>query len=354
MADTDSEPEHGSFEGSPLPQTPTRDAHPEPHPHHKDGDVSTPHSSLLPSPSMSLYSVGMSPLSPLRRQFSPPMARSSPSYPQSDLNESENEDISLDSKDVLVQRLNDLAARLSQQHHVKGHNVNVLHAKVDEMENVLYTHGYPLKTKTQSPRTLTWNAEDEGGSDLSWEAGQHPPNPLLSDISSLSSPKRISSSAKTRMENQSDAQAGSAHASKMTVAQAERVIAEAQALHKGLEMVIANLRARQEETEHIHELLITRAERAAQRIIFLEERLQELESERNEGETEMLNLQIQLKAIEVQCLSYVPKDADEDLRESIATWKMEWSALKRRRAQKREQLTGTPGTPTRRRMAHTG
>jgi len=67
----------------------------------------------------------------------------------------------------------------------------------------------------------------------------------------------------------------------------------------------------------------------------------------------MLNLQIQLKAIEVQCLSYVPVDADRELRESIDTWKMEYSALKQKRARNRASLNngtpvmmhGTPATP---------
>lgn len=77
---------------------------------------------------------------------------------------------------------------------------------------------------------------------------------------------------------------------------------------------------------------------------------------------EILNLQFQLKAIEVQCLSYVPKDADQDLRESISAWKTEWSALKRKRARKKDyansaasgspqnhaSLLGSPGTPSRR------
>lgn len=62
----------------------------------------------------------------------------------------------------------------------------------------------------------------------------------------------------------------------------------------------------------------------------------------------MLNLQIQLKAIEVQCLSYVPEDADEDLRESISAWKAEWSSLKKKRARRKaSEDLGTPGTPTR-------
>lgn len=49
---------------------------------------------------------------------------------------------------------------------------------------------------------------------------------------------------------------------------------------------------------------------------------------------EILNLQIQLKAIEVQCLNHVPQDVDPDLLDSIETWKAEWSTLKRRKARK--------------------
>lgn len=80
---------------------------------------------------------------------------------------------------------------------------------------------------------------------------------------------------------------------------------------------------------------------------------------------EILNLQFQLKAIEVQCLSYVPKDADQDLRESISAWKTEWSALKRKRARKKDcadsasgsprnhaSLVGSSGTPSRGPPAH--
>lgn len=123
---------------------------------------------------------------------------------------------------------------------------------------------------------------------------------------------------------------------------------EARDLHKSLEIVISNLRDRQEETEHIHALLITRLERAAQRILHLEEQIKDLESERKEGDREILNLQIQLKAIEVQCLSYVPNDADRELRESIDTWKMEISAHKQRRAKNR--VPSNNSTPPKQRM----
>lgn len=53
---------------------------------------------------------------------------------------------------------------------------------------------------------------------------------------------------------------------------------------------------------------------------------------------EVLNLQIQLKAIEVRCLSYVPRDADPELLDSIETWKAEWSALKRKQSQRKREL----------------
>ncbi|KAH6656770.1 hypothetical protein BKA67DRAFT_553030 [Truncatella angustata] len=37
----------------------------------------------------------------------------------------------------------------------------------------------------------------------------------------------------------------------------------------------------------------------------------------------------------MQCLSYVPKDADPDLLRSIDAWKSEWSALKRNKTRKK-------------------
>ncbi|KAI1153099.1 hypothetical protein F4825DRAFT_416393 [Nemania diffusa] len=352
MADTEgSDDDHGS----PAPQTPPpRRAHPElshPHPHRRDNR------SPPASPSMSLSSLEMSPLSPLRRQFSPPsLAPSSPLYPQSESDQlgpdrGDHESIAQDSRDALVQRLSDLAVRLSRQQHVEDESIDVLHAKVNELESVLSATGHPSKTKTRPPRLPPLSFEDDGQdrSGLSWEP-PHPDNMLLSDVSSLASPTRPSPLAKTKVRRRTDAKAESRSA-KMTVAQAEKVIAEAQGVYKNLEVVISNLRDRQEETEHIHALLISRLERAAQHIIELEEQLRNYESERKESDTELLHLQIQLKAIEVQCLSYVPQDADQELRESIDTWKMEWSALKQRRAKNKEQRFND--TPTRRRAGPT-
>lgn len=61
---------------------------------------------------------------------------------------------------------------------------------------------------------------------------------------------------------------------------------------------------------------------------------------------EVLNLQIQLKAIEVQCLNHGPKDTDPDLLASIDAWKTELSALKRKkRTYKREEDAADSTSP---------
>jgi hypothetical protein len=116
----------------------------------------------------------------------------------------------------------------------------------------LGTSGHSTKTnkkkKARRPRLSALSPRsDQEESDLSWRAP--PPADLqLSDVSSLFSSARPSPLAKTRVDHQSDAKAES-HTDKMTVAQAERVVAEAQNLSKDLELVISNLRDRQEETE---------------------------------------------------------------------------------------------------------
>ncbi|KAI0974880.1 hypothetical protein F4678DRAFT_421135 [Xylaria arbuscula] len=327
-----SDEEHGGRAPyTPPPQWQSRSVLYRPH-RRDDSDVSATHISPPASPSMSPYSLGMSPLSPLRRQFShPTLAPSSPLYPHSDADRrspdgGNYESITRDSRDVLVQRLSDLVARLTQEHHLKDESMHTLHAKVDELEIVLGAPAYSSKS----------GYDGRPESNLSWEP-PHPTNLLPSDIS----PTRSSPSVKASVDHQTKTTAGS-RTSSLTVSQAEQVIAEVQDLHKNLEVVISNLRDRQEETEHIHALLITRLERAAQRIISLEEQLESLQRERKESDTELLNLQIQLKAIEVQCMSYVPQDADQELSESIGAWKMEYSALKQKRARNKERFNGTP------------
>lgn len=296
---------------------------------------------------MSLHSLGMSTFSTMRRQLSAPFARSpsSSSLHLLDAEREEHEEIVRDSKDVLVQRLNDLAAQLSQQDYIKEDSVNGLHAKVDEMERVLSTRSDSSRRRTQRSRPSSIILQSSTSSrDSFW--GPLTPGQIMPSIPNMPLPIMQSSATQTIEESPmpSITMAETTNKSRTSPALANRVVKEAQTLCKELESVVTSLRARQEESDHIHDMLITRAERAAQKIIYLEKRVKELERERKEGEMEMLNLQIQLKAIEVQCLSYVPEDADEDLREGISAWKTEWSALKRKKA-RQKALAGASEDP---------
>lgn len=123
---------------------------------------------------MSLYQLGIAPLSPLRRQFSSPLSGHSLSPPPpsvgADISEEEDEDegiddddadgsrseatdeLTQDSRDVLVERLTDLVQRLSRGDTSVLHdgNISALHAKVDEMETVLAAK---RRSRQQQPRS---------------------------------------------------------------------------------------------------------------------------------------------------------------------------------------------------------
>ncbi|OAA44251.1 hypothetical protein NOR_03979 [Metarhizium rileyi] len=114
----------------------------------------------------------------------------------------------------------------------------------------------------------------------------------------------------------------------MTGTQANKVIAEMGKLNAELSTVVNNLKARQEESEHIQGLLIERAERAAQRIIFLQSRITYLEEELQENDGELQHLRICLKAVEIQ----MPPHPDKELQRCVTTFKDDYQALKRKRA----------------------
>ncbi|KAK8087031.1 hypothetical protein PG994_002005 [Apiospora phragmitis] len=288
-------PEDSEDEAFSEPRTPSLDGVRSQDYYTEDGAISL---SPPPSPSMSLHSLGMSPLSPLRH--SPVLHRpAKPHHPAVD--HDSQQDLSQDSRDVLVQRLSDLVSRLSGDGELLGNGIANLHARVDEMEHIL--------SQSSSPKAQKGHGRNPSSVDSS-----HGGASMLSGLPSSVQPKSPSPEHLRQMLGRQ-----SCHCSRTK-------------LHEALLGVVANLKARQEEQDHIHALLITRAERAAQRIIYLEERVQELEEEQSEGEMDILNLQIQLSAIEVQCMGYIPKDADPELMESINLWKAEWNAVKRKRA----------------------
>ena len=97
---------------------------------------------------MSLHFIGIRDFPILHRQFSSPNARLSESPTTS------THDLARDSKDVLVQRLNDLANRLTAEEALKDEDISALHIDVDRMERVMKKSvGIPLEEQFHERRS---------------------------------------------------------------------------------------------------------------------------------------------------------------------------------------------------------
>ncbi|KAK0706392.1 hypothetical protein B0T26DRAFT_755894 [Lasiosphaeria miniovina] len=405
--------------------------------------------SALSSP-RSLHHLGIGsplPLSPLRRQFpSPPGIANSSSFgiarddaddELSDDNDSHgrldvaggdtdsseaggrlelddhDNNLTQDSKDVLVQRLSDLVQRLSTAANItlaasaiqQTAIIGQLHAKVDEMEGALLgeasggagrrprrTQPYGRRRRARpsrsprpfplpvplllpnrsgslmSPSSLSSQPSGSQPANALWLGGTLTPPPPwrtgaggqsggsadgdgddasaehFTDISSWMQqqvPSAIEPSATTEeIATTIEAAPTAKPASVTTVVLAataktqpdvaERVAAAAEKLNADLEMVVRSLRARREESVHIHGLLVERAEAAASRILELEKDVVDLEDEISSNESELKNLRLELRAVEA--LSSYPAAgvmaADPDLVQSIENWRSDWAALR--------------------------
>lgn len=67
----------------------------------------------------------------------------------------------------------------------------------------------------------------------------------------------------------------------------------------------------------------------------LHETARALEEVVADDEAELRHLRLELRAIEVQCMDYVPKGADPKLDESIRNWKDDWRALREKWARRK-------------------
>lgn len=56
--------------------------------------------------------------------------------------------------------------------------------------------------------------------------------------------------------------------------------------------------------------------------------IDELEAVLADHEADLRHLKVELRAIEAQCMGYVPKGADPELDESIRRWRQDWAALR--------------------------
>lgn len=57
-----------------------------------------------------------------------------------------------------------------------------------------------------------------------------------------------------------------------------------------------------------------------------------------DNEAELRHLRLELRAIEVQCMGYVPEGADPELNRSIRNWKDDWKQLREQFASRRGSL----------------
>lgn len=263
---------------------------------------SLPPSSPLPPPSLSsggasLHRLGISPFAQR-----PPQRRADAS--------NSSQDDARDSRDVLLQRLADLMERVGDSH-LGDDAVSEMHRRVDEMEDVARTtsprgekkpHPHPRpNTVPVEPRPNIWGTpsailrpsfSDPAPFETTPGLPMLRPPPLhrhsvsepIDDIS-LQLPALVQMRPGTREKMEAARRAE----------EAVRIAREAEQLNQHLATLITRLRARQEESEvswlcdsvsdiawglmceqHIHALLIEKAEKAAQRIIVLEEQVQDL------------------------------------------------------------------------------
>lgn len=210
---------------------------------HQPGDATPTFSSPPASPSLSFHFLGRSPFSPLRHQTTAHHASHvpSPRSPDGLL------DVAQDSKDVLIQRLNDLAARLSAEDEVEGESVDTMHTKVDELEHVL-THGWgngPRRhRRNQSSLSLSAGSSDQnsGNPRSTW---------LKSRLSEMALPQPSPPSEALREQGEEIQQIsrGQQTDKEPNSQYADQILAQAQMLQNSLEAVVANLKSRQEEQE---------------------------------------------------------------------------------------------------------
>ncbi|KAG5913251.1 hypothetical protein E4U42_001341 [Claviceps africana] len=263
----------------------------------------------LPSPSaassMAFSTPGFS-ISPLRR----PLSYSTPP-------EGIDAVTSRAARHDIARRLSQLARRLTFDG-PNGMNETMLSTQLEQLEKVVCAALSPGALKPQHPPSLGSPARSDGGSALA-----SPVSSLFkSRFSDLSASLHREREAERKVEDEPPQKKG------MSASQAKKVIAEMGKLNDELSAVVSNLKARQEESEHIQGLLIERAERAAQRIIFLQNRIAYLEQELQENDEELQHLRICLKAVEIQ----VPPHPDKELQRCIAAFKDDYQALKRKRA----------------------
>jgi hypothetical protein len=227
----------------------------------------------VPSPIMSLHFIGIRDFPVLHRQLTSPTAGMADS-PVS------VQDLAQDSKDVLVQRLNDLALRLTTEENLRDEDVTELHNEVDRMERAI--------------QTSAWSHQN--GNSVAGKSGGSIGSPWTQEEDSFWSPFSPSRKVNMRLPD-TPLMASHSNLQKALEISPKKIVLiaqEAESLCQNLRGTVQELQARKEEIDvryfgilannfyeadafqHIHDLLVTRAEKAAQRIIDLESQVKDL------------------------------------------------------------------------------
>ncbi|PTB37233.1 uncharacterized protein TrAFT101_010967 [Trichoderma asperellum] len=273
-----------------------------------------------PSVGSSSYAFsGSSVLSPLRREL--------------DVSRSREGDVRA-GKLELARRLSMLAQRLTYGDSME--ELMALDSQVNQIEQALgggistgSIYGSPPLSRKPRPLNLETPVRKNRNSDMDSSAIFSSPSSLFRNrFPDQMSPTPSSSIMYHDRHDESEEEEAPPPKSGMTAAQSNKIIGELIKLNEELDTVVTNLTARQEESDHIHRLLVERAERAAQRIIFLQNRITYLEDELQENDNELTNLRVCLKAVEIQ----LPPHPDKELLRSFSVFKEGYRAYKRKRA----------------------
>lgn len=200
--------------------------------------------------------------------------------------------------------------------------LNELHAKVDEMDEILGGRRRALRERGEQemeeeeellvlpgPIGQLSVIEEESLSEGQWEADA--PEAVVRGI------------VETREESEVYERPDAKNVNWGVVAEANRMNAQ-------LVQLAERLKSRQEESSHIQTMLVERAEAAAAHIMELEGRIVELEDEVSGNESDLRHLRIELRAVETLVHDFVPPEADPDLVQSIQNWKTDWAKLRER------------------------
>ncbi|KAK3488294.1 hypothetical protein B0T13DRAFT_515079 [Neurospora crassa] len=175
-----------------------------------------------------------------------------------------------------------------------------------------------------------WLAKGFSGSEPSPpESRAHSPSPSSKAHLKLAEAAEIIPSVGAGIASVSVA-AVEVEAKKRRGAETERIAAESEKLAAQLEAVLKSLETRREESNHVHALLVERAEAAASRILELEKEVLDLEDEISYQESELKHLRLELRAIETLVNEFLPpvEAADPELVRSIENWKADWKRLR--------------------------